>query len=170
MLEIGILLALLGRRRFQREISLRGAFRWHPRNFKHRSNHRRSDTRSEQSSHCHYVERLDCYHQRCAVGAPSRYLVNDSFALSAFRCISRLLEKIQHLGAGVKLSSLLICLGGLLAATTLSWSQLWDRRSVKELFRDARVGKLHSSAYAKVAAPVSFALIVSGTYLAFTWR
>jgi hypothetical protein len=70
----------------------------------------------------------------------------------------------------MKLSFLLTCLGGLLAATTLSWSQMWDRRSFKQLYQDARVGKLHSSLYAKIVGPVSFALVIAGIYLALTWR
>jgi hypothetical protein len=42
----------------------------------------------------------------------------------------------------MKLSFLLTCLGGLLAATTLSWSQMWDRRSFKQLYQDARAGRV----------------------------
>ena len=72
----------------------------------------------------------------------------------------------------MKLSFLLICLGGLLSATTLSWSQLWagDRRTFKQLYQDARVGKLRSTLYAKIVTPISAGLIVAGVYLALTWR
>jgi hypothetical protein len=72
----------------------------------------------------------------------------------------------------MKLSFLLICLGGLLAATTLSWSELWrwDRRSFKQLYQDARAGKLRSTLYAKIVTLVSAALTVAGIYFALTWR
>jgi hypothetical protein len=70
----------------------------------------------------------------------------------------------------MKLSFLLICLGGLLAATTLNWSTIWDRRPLRQLYRDARIGKLRNSLYAKIVVPVSLALIIAGMYLALTWR
>jgi hypothetical protein len=70
----------------------------------------------------------------------------------------------------MKLSTLLIVLGGLLSATTLKWSQIWDRRTVSEIYRDAKAGKLRSTLYAKIIAPISFILILVGMYLALTWR
>jgi hypothetical protein len=70
----------------------------------------------------------------------------------------------------MKLSFLLICLGGLLAATTLRWSQIWDRRTLKQIHQDIKAGKQRSSLYQKIVAPVSLTLIIVGLYLAFTWR
>ena len=70
----------------------------------------------------------------------------------------------------MKLSTLLIVLGGLLSATTLKWSQIRDRRTVAEIYRDAKAGKLRSTLYAKIIAPISFILIPAGMYLALTWR
>jgi hypothetical protein len=70
----------------------------------------------------------------------------------------------------MKLSFLLIILGGLLAATSLRWSQIWDRRPMKQIYQDIKVGKQRSTLYQKIAAPVSFALVIVGLYLAFTWR
>lgn len=70
----------------------------------------------------------------------------------------------------MKLSSLLILLGTLLAATSLRWSQIWERRSLKEIHQDIKVGKQRSTLYQKIVAPVSLALMIAGMYLAFTWH
>jgi hypothetical protein len=70
----------------------------------------------------------------------------------------------------MKLSLLLICLGGLLAATALSWTQVWDRRTIKQLHHSLKSGKLSVSVYAKIVAPLSLALVIEGVYLALTWR
>jgi hypothetical protein len=70
----------------------------------------------------------------------------------------------------MKTSFLLICLGGLLAATTIRWTQFPDRRSLKQVHQDIKSGKQRSTLYAKIVAPVSAALIVVGLYLALTWR
>ena len=70
----------------------------------------------------------------------------------------------------MKLSTLLITLGGLLAATTMKWSQFWDRRTLNQIYQDAKAGRLRSTSYQKIATPVAVALIVVGTYLALTWR
>jgi len=71
----------------------------------------------------------------------------------------------------VKLSNLLILLGLLLALTTRSWSQWWDRRTLSQLYQDIKSGKQPpSTPYAKVAMPVSIVLIIAGTYLAFVGR
>jgi hypothetical protein len=70
----------------------------------------------------------------------------------------------------VKTSSLLIALGGMLALTTMRWSQLLDRRTISQIYRDAQGGGVRSSAYQRVARPVSALLVAAGTYLAFTWR
>ena len=70
----------------------------------------------------------------------------------------------------MKLSTLLIVLGGLLAATTLKRSQIGYRRTLSEIYQDAKAGKLRSTVYAKIMAPISVILILVGLYLALTWR
>ena len=70
----------------------------------------------------------------------------------------------------MKLSLLLICLGGLLAATALSWTQVWDRSTIKQLQQLLKSGKLPVSLYATIVAPLSLALVIAGMYLALTWR
>jgi hypothetical protein len=70
----------------------------------------------------------------------------------------------------MKLSTLLIALGGLLAATTLRWSQIRDRRTLNEIYQDAKAGKLRTTLYAKIITPVSLVLTIVGIYLALTWQ
>ncbi len=70
----------------------------------------------------------------------------------------------------MKTSTLLISLGGILSATTLKWPWNWDRRTIAEIYRDSKAGKLQMSLYAKLISPISFALIIFGMYLALTWR
>jgi hypothetical protein len=71
----------------------------------------------------------------------------------------------------MKLSALLICLGGLLAATALTWSKMSTRRSIKQVYLDVKSGReLGVGVYAMIIAPVSLVLIITGLYLALTWR
>lgn len=71
----------------------------------------------------------------------------------------------------MKLSTLLLILGGLLLATTRKWPIItWDKRKISEIYRDAKGGKQRSSLYTKIVAPVSLLLIIIGTYLELTWR
>lgn len=70
----------------------------------------------------------------------------------------------------MKLSFLLTCLGGLLAATAVNWRQMWDRRTLKQIYQDVTVGTQHVSLYTKIVGPISFALIIAGIYLSLTWR
>lgn len=71
----------------------------------------------------------------------------------------------------MNLSTLLIVLGGLLAATTAKWSTIIkDKRTISQIYQDAKTGKPRSSLYAKIVAPVSLLLIIVGMYLALTWR
>jgi hypothetical protein len=70
----------------------------------------------------------------------------------------------------MKLSTLLICLGGLLSATGLGWSQMWSRRSIKQVYLEVKAGRGRVGLYAMIVAPVSLVLIIAGLYLAFTWR
>jgi hypothetical protein len=71
----------------------------------------------------------------------------------------------------MKLGALLICLGGLLAATALIWSKMSSRRSVKQVYMDVKSGReLRVGVYALIIAPLSLALIIAGLYLALTWR
>ena len=66
---------------------------------------------------------------------------------------------------------LLICLGGLLAATALAWSKMSSRRSVKQVYMEVKSGReLRVGVYAMIVAPLSLALIIAGLYLALTWR
>jgi hypothetical protein len=73
-------------------------------------------------------------------------------------------------GIAMKLSTLLICLGGLLSATGLGWSQMWNRRSIKQVYLEVKAGRGRVGLYAMIVAPVSLVLIIAGLYLAFTWR
>jgi hypothetical protein len=73
-------------------------------------------------------------------------------------------------GIAMKLSTLLISLGGLLSATGLGWSQMWSRRSIKQVYLEVKAGRGRVGLYAMIVAPVSLALIITGLYLAFTWR
>jgi len=70
----------------------------------------------------------------------------------------------------VKLSLLLICLGGLLAATALGFTPVWDRGAIKQLHQQMKRGKLPVSLYAKIVGPLSLMLVIVGMYLALTWR
>jgi hypothetical protein len=71
----------------------------------------------------------------------------------------------------LKLSALLICLGGLLAATGLAWSKMTSRRSVKQIYNEVKSGReLRVGVYAMIIAPLSLGLIIAGLYLALTWR
>jgi hypothetical protein len=70
----------------------------------------------------------------------------------------------------VKLSTLLIVLAGLLSLTTMRWSELRDRRTISQIYRDARAGKQRSSAYQRLVGWGSLLLLVVGVYLALTWR
>jgi hypothetical protein len=70
----------------------------------------------------------------------------------------------------MKLSTLLILLAGLLLATTLKWSQVWERRTIGQIYQDAKAGKQRATLYARIIAPISLVLIIVGIYLALTWR
>jgi hypothetical protein len=70
----------------------------------------------------------------------------------------------------MKLSTLLILLGGLLLSTTLKWSQIWDRRSISQIYQDAKAGKQLTTLYARISGYISLILVLTGMYLAFTWR
>ena len=51
---------------------------------------------------------------------------------------------------------LLICLGGLLAATALAWSKMSSRRSVKQVYMEVKSGReLRVGVYAMIVAPLS---------------
>jgi hypothetical protein len=70
----------------------------------------------------------------------------------------------------MKLSLLLICLGGLLAATALGVTQVWERGAIKQLHQLLKSGRLPVSLYAKIVGPLSLMLVIVGMYLALTWR
>jgi hypothetical protein len=69
------------------------------------------------------------------------------------------------------LGTSLIILGGLLAATTMKWPLITrHQRTIHQIYQDARAGKMRSSPYARIVAPVSLLLIIIGMYLALTWH
>ena len=70
----------------------------------------------------------------------------------------------------VKASTLLICLGTLISITATRWSQVPYRKSISQIYHDAKAGKIQSTPYQKVAVRVSTALLVVGVYLALTLR
>jgi hypothetical protein len=70
----------------------------------------------------------------------------------------------------MKLSTLLICLGGLLSATGLTWSKMSSRRSVKQIYLEVKSGRVRVGVYAMIITPISLVLIIAGLYLALTWR
>jgi hypothetical protein len=57
---------------------------------------------------------------------------------------------------------------GLLSATNIKWSQLRGGRTINDIYREAKAGKLHSSPYQKVTSLLSLILIVVGMYLALS--
>ncbi|HEY1892361.1 MAG TPA: hypothetical protein VGG63_18340 [Steroidobacteraceae bacterium] len=70
------------------------------------------------------------------------------------------------------MSTLLTILGCLLLATTRKWPIFtWDKRTLSQIYQDARGGNLRSSSlYAKIVTPASILLIIIGIYLGLTWR
>jgi hypothetical protein len=47
---------------------------------------------------------------------------------------------------------------------------VWDRKSIRRLHQQLKSGKLPVGLYATVMAPLSLALVITGMYLALTWR
>jgi len=80
------------------------------------------------------------------------------------------LEVTLRYNTKMKLSTLLIVLGGLLSATTFRWSQIFDRRTSSEIYQDAKAGKQRVTLYARIIAPISVIIILVGIYLALTWQ
>jgi hypothetical protein len=70
----------------------------------------------------------------------------------------------------VKTSILLICLGVLLSLTTTRWWQSMYRRTLPQIYLEAKAGRLKSATYQKIVALMSIIFIGAGTYLALTWR
>jgi hypothetical protein len=68
----------------------------------------------------------------------------------------------------VKTSTMITTAGGLLAATAINWSDLRTRRTLGDIYREAKAGRLRMSPYKAIAGPVSLLLIVLGTYLAIS--
>jgi hypothetical protein len=67
-------------------------------------------------------------------------------------------------------STLIIIAGGLLSATTFSWSELRSQghRRISDIYRDAKAGRIRSSLYRKFASLASLILIIVGLYLAIS--
>jgi hypothetical protein len=68
----------------------------------------------------------------------------------------------------VRTSTLIISAAGLLAATTIKWSELRTRRTLGDIYREAKAGRLRMSPYRAIAGPVSLVLMVVGVYLAIS--
>ena len=66
----------------------------------------------------------------------------------------------------MKTSNLLILAAGLMAATTVRWAELRGRRTLGDIYREARTGRLRISAYRKVVTVASLILMLLGLYLA----
>jgi hypothetical protein len=56
----------------------------------------------------------------------------------------------------------------LLSATTFKWSQLRGQRTISDIYREAKAGRLRSSPYQKITALLSLVLVAVGMYLAFS--
>ena len=65
-------------------------------------------------------------------------------------------------------STLIIIAAGLLSATTFKWSELKIRRTMTDIYREAKAGRLRTSPYRKVTGLASLILIIVGMYLAFS--
>ena len=70
----------------------------------------------------------------------------------------------------MKSSTLLICLGWLLSMSTTRWSRSIYRRTLPQIYQEAKSGGFKSSAYQKVVTLISFLLIFTGVYWALTGR
>jgi hypothetical protein len=68
----------------------------------------------------------------------------------------------------MRTSTLVILAGGLLAATTVKWSDPRLRRSLGDIYREAKAGRLRSSLYDKLVASASIILLIIGMYLALS--
>lgn len=68
----------------------------------------------------------------------------------------------------MKTSTLVILAAGLLAATTFKWSELRTRRTVGDIYREAKAGRLRISLYRTIVSLATLILIIVGMYLAFS--
>jgi hypothetical protein len=68
----------------------------------------------------------------------------------------------------MRTSTLVILASGLLAATTVKWSDPNLRRTLGGIYREAKAGRLRSSLYDRLAGVASLILMILGVYLAFT--
>ena len=68
----------------------------------------------------------------------------------------------------MRTSTLVIFAAGLLAATTIKWSELRTRRTLGDIYREAKAGRLRISPYRLIAGPASLILIIVGMYLALS--
>ena len=65
-------------------------------------------------------------------------------------------------------STLLMMAGGALSATAIKWSQLRGRRTLKDIHRDVKEGRLRISPYQHIVGVLSLMLILVGLYLALS--
>jgi hypothetical protein len=70
----------------------------------------------------------------------------------------------------MRTSTLVILAGGLLAATTVKWSDPNLRRTLGGIYREAKAGRLRSSLYDTLAGWASLILLIVGMYLAFSGK
>jgi hypothetical protein len=68
----------------------------------------------------------------------------------------------------MRLSTLIIIAAGLLSATTFKWSKQRMRRTMSDIYREAKAGRLRTSPYENMVGLASLILIIVGMYLAFT--
>ena len=71
----------------------------------------------------------------------------------------------------MKLGTALLLIGLLLSLTTRKsmWPTI-DKRTIGQIYTDAKTGSLRSSRYKKVIAMISILLAIIGTYLSITSR
>ena len=68
----------------------------------------------------------------------------------------------------MRTSTLVIFAAGLLAATAVNWSELQSRRTLGDIYREAKAGRLRISPYRLIAGPASLFLLIVGMYLALS--
>jgi len=67
----------------------------------------------------------------------------------------------------MRTSTFMIMGGGVLAAMTVKWADLRSKRTVGDVHRAARAGRIRSTMYSTITTMASLFFMVFGTYLAF---
>jgi len=68
----------------------------------------------------------------------------------------------------MRTSTLVVFAAGLLAATMVKWSELRTGRTLGDIYREAKAGRLRISPYRLIAGPTSLILVIGGIYLALS--